>query len=369
MSAKYANTLFLILVLMIFRIPLYAAEENLLKVQQCPESSVTPEIDGRITSDEWRDSVPVSAFVYGADAKLATVQTVVRAKWTTNGLFIGITAFEPLMDKIKADNVGRDGKLWWNDSIEIFIQPNPGTKEYFHFIVDAAGNQYDGIGRSSGWNAGWQTAVSKNRNDWSVEIFFPFAIFGKTPESGDIWRINYMRSRINKGETDDSLGTQWSSAAGNYHRPETFGALFFTASFAPPSAQKQKKLFARIYSYPGPTVRLFVNNGFSDISYTGITGRTVFTETDSSLVRKLDFWIKRLKELSVAEGLPADDIKEIKSILGKWNVSSLSEKNSGGLPINSWVRKRLASEKTVSALSETYWNILLKNKRNELLTE
>ncbi len=346
---------------------------RLALVQCCPYSSVCPVIDGKITDKEWKDAVAISGFVYGTDAQIAPVQTLVYAKWSDKTLYLGFVAFEPKMDKLVVNDVGRDGRLWWNDNIEIFICPctdnlHTDKRKYFHFIVDAKGRQYDGIGRSASWNGKWQSMTCLSKDRWTLEIAIPFSTLGREPIAGGIWRINYTRTRLEKGVNDDSWASQWSSSAGDYHRPELFGYLYFSRDKCKFSASELQKVFHRIFSYPGPIVRVFVKEGYFDVTYAGVSGFNRYKDSDRGLSDRLQKWISKLQALA-KDKIDKKDKESIKNALLQYKGAMLSGVANADkrLAVMQWVYRRIVSEREISKLSDLYWKIKLKSIRKELV--
>ncbi len=100
-----------------------------------PVSGVT--IDGRFSEGEWEGAVGAGAFMrLGGDLARSLGGCIVG--YDAEALLIGWQ----LKGKPVAQPRGRDGEVWRDDDIELFVQP-PGAATYFHFGVGASGDMLD----------------------------------------------------------------------------------------------------------------------------------------------------------------------------------------------------------------------------------
>ncbi len=344
--------------------------EKIALVHVCPYSRIEPNIDGKISESEWKDGVAVSGFVYGADVRLAGVQTVVYAKRSKRAVYFGFICFEPKMESLVVEDVGRDGRLWWNDNVEIFIGVDRSSERYFHFIIDAKGRQYDGVCRSSGWNGKWKSVSFRGNDRWTLEVEIPFETLGNVPKKGEIWKINYMRGRVGKGVKDDSWASQWSPCAGDYHRPEKFGNLYFGNLYDDINRidfNELRRIYRVLFSYPGPVVRVFVGDGYYDVRYAGEPKRYYYRNCNVSISKSLRKWVKGLKGLLVSN-VEARDKKRIRDVLQMYCFTEETRKaDKGKLAVVEWVNREIIAERGISELSNLYWDVKLKRIRRELL--
>ncbi|MBU1857256.1 MAG: carbohydrate-binding family 9-like protein, partial [Verrucomicrobia bacterium] len=124
---------------------------------------------------------------------------------------------------VKATEKNRDGSVWGDDCVEIFLSPDP-AKGYYHFAVNAAGTLYDGRGTDASWNTDWRAAAKIGNGAWTVEIAIPFKALSATPlVEGVRWRFNVCREEKPESENSSLCGVQ-----GGFHVPEQFGGLIFT---------------------------------------------------------------------------------------------------------------------------------------------
>ncbi|MFH1477876.1 MAG: carbohydrate-binding family 9-like protein [Verrucomicrobiota bacterium] len=189
-----------------------------------------PTIDGDLSDPCWRQAPKLSNFRLIAQNRLATQQTISSMAWDDQALYLGITcqekALEPAVQKahlVKITTKNRDGNVFSDDCVEIFLSPDP-AKGYYHFAVNAAGTLYDGRGTDSEWNTDWRAAAKIGDGAWTVEIAIPFKALSATPPvAGARWRFNVCRAEKPESENSSLCGIQ-----GAFHAPEQFGGLIFT---------------------------------------------------------------------------------------------------------------------------------------------
>ena len=189
----------------------------------CPPAKRSPTIDGKIESSEWAGASRVSGFVIHDTGKPAAKQTEAWLQYDASRIFIAFRLSEPDPRHIKCDIRARDGEVWTDDAVEIFIDANRDQSTYFQLVVNSAGVQFDGA-RPGGesWNRAWATAAIVGPESWSVEVAIPFAALGSTPTPGDAWGLNLCRDEQQRGES-----SCWSPTGGGFHRPSRFGKLVF----------------------------------------------------------------------------------------------------------------------------------------------
>jgi len=158
----------------------------------------------------------------------ARVKTTIRFAATQKGLVIASRAAfsgpEPMGTRRERDNTA----LFGDDSIEIFIDPVGEGREYYHFVFNAQGAQFDqkcvtGKSVDRGWNGRWRTAAKAADGVWTAEAFIPFSdLFpGDSFPQGASIRVNVCRNVRPRRELQN-----WSATYGVFHLPERFGYLF-----------------------------------------------------------------------------------------------------------------------------------------------
>jgi hypothetical protein len=134
----------------------------------------------------------------------------------------------------------RDGPLWTEEVIEVFIDPVGDLESYFEVEVNPLGTVTDLVLRRtcSGWHKefGWHVAGFESRvrpapGGWEAELSIPFAaVVPESPAIGQLWRVNFLRIDRALGPGSEAELSGWSpTGKRNFHRPERFGVIEFCA--------------------------------------------------------------------------------------------------------------------------------------------
>ncbi len=188
-----------------------------------PEVKASP-ADGKVTLDgslndkPWNGATKVMLPLRNGDTP--DNKTECYLMYDSNNLYIGFKCYDSQMNKVKGNILKRDGFVWLDDSVELFINPS-ARENYYHLGVSVSGAQYDGLKNNPAWNGDWQAKTKKFKDRWECEIRIPFEIMGLSAfDSGD-WRINLCRE--NKKAQEFSA---WSPTyESGFHSKEHFGIL------------------------------------------------------------------------------------------------------------------------------------------------
>ncbi|MFH0964397.1 MAG: sugar-binding protein [Planctomycetota bacterium] len=189
------------------------------------------EIDGRFSQDEeWTSAPALDGFSLPGDGP-QEVPTEGRLLYDDEALYIGMRCQESPGKKLKAECTMRDGNLFRDDSVEVFLAPPSSNafegvdvrSRYFHIAVNARGARYDAIAKDrAAWNADWTAATFRSEGEWQAEIALPFRVLGARPAEGQVWRFNLCRDR-----TDPFQYSSWAPLPGGFHDTARFGYLVF----------------------------------------------------------------------------------------------------------------------------------------------
>jgi|GEM_PF-1617930 len=216
-----------------------------------------PKIDGKLDDACWQGQTSLTNFTLNNyEAALAKKQTHAKLCYDDQNLYIGVRCDEPNVAGISADEKKRDGQIWLNDCIEMFIGPRDET--YYQLIINAANTQCDlkvsyKIGKDGfvvggfgvfkndfSWNcAGLRSATSLGKDHWLLELAIPFSSLGGAPKPGGKWRFNIAREEKQLKE----LST-FSPLFGDFHQPEAYSWFTFQKDSAQ-LARAPKKFKAR----------------------------------------------------------------------------------------------------------------------------
>jgi hypothetical protein len=172
-------------------------------------------IDGDLGDAAWQQARPLAAFKTFKGEKPQAVTTGLLLTDAEN-LYLAFRCEEPLMEKLEATPFGRDGKLWTNDCIEIYIAPFAAEADYFQIIVDANGQIFDALKRGGTLDPAYDLSVcaktQKQSDGWTMEAVIPLAEIGVSSSRAPL--MNFGRER--KPVTEN---TSWH---GLFGKPETW---------------------------------------------------------------------------------------------------------------------------------------------------
>ena len=117
--------------------------------------------------------------------------TFVRCAWTETALQV---RFECVDTEPWATITQRDGPLWEEEVVEVFLDPVGDLESYFEFEVNPLGTVLDlvlrrnrsGYRKDFAWNCkGLRTQVQRTAQGWDAEFAIPFAsLVPETPRAG-----------------------------------------------------------------------------------------------------------------------------------------------------------------------------------------
>jgi hypothetical protein len=184
-----------------------------------------PIIDGKIDDPAWQRPPDLPEFL---DIDLTTPASVRTKGWVCydeDYYYLAVRCYEPFLDMLKTDADRRDGELWEDDSIEIFLDTNRDRQSYYQFIVNSAAVVYDAIGFDPSFDTNVKAAASKDEGSWIIEVAIPWTdITTQSPIKGS--KMGFLFSRVRKlKEKKAEQVMQYPSADLGNHRPEYFGNL------------------------------------------------------------------------------------------------------------------------------------------------
>jgi len=130
----------------------------------------------------------------------------------------------------------RDGPLWEEEVVEVFLDPVGDGESYFEIEVNPLGTVLDlvlrrnrsGYKKDFAWDCeGLRAEVQRTPAGWEVEIAIPFAsIAAGAPQAGAEWRVNF--TRIDRPRDRERELSAWApTRLGTFHAPDRFGVLRF----------------------------------------------------------------------------------------------------------------------------------------------
>ena len=170
------------------------------------------ELDGRLDEAAWSRAIPARDFIQQDpdNGKPATEQTEVRILFTSDALYMGVTAYDSEPDKWlgytrrRDDFLSSDDRFMWN--IDTFNNQQTG---YF-FEMNPSGLMGDAVRGANfnnrQWDGIWTGKAYRSEIGWTLEIEIPFSTLNFDPNA-EAWGINFQRTVRRKNE--ESLWNGW----------------------------------------------------------------------------------------------------------------------------------------------------------------
>ncbi|MBN2310025.1 MAG: DUF4091 domain-containing protein [Candidatus Hydrogenedentes bacterium] len=200
------------------------APPALLAIGRAPEA---PHVDGRLDDACWAGAACAPVFVDWQSGQPVDVQSSVRTAWDEQALYVAFACTEPYLERLVANTTERDGAVWTDDCVELFLRPN-GEGGYVHLMVNSAGVLRDEGREGHEWNSAALAAadvpgLEGSPEGWTAELAIPWADLGGPPAPGNTWTGNFTRAR----RTDGTTYSCWNWTAGPFHNTARFARLTF----------------------------------------------------------------------------------------------------------------------------------------------
>ncbi|WP_137401791.1 carbohydrate-binding family 9-like protein [Echinicola rosea] len=260
----------LLMLLLLFPLALSAQQIADRKHYVAYQATAPLKMDGKMDEKDWQEAAWSDLFVdIEGDTKPAPLfDTKLKMLWDEKNLYIAVWMEEPDLWAIYTE---RESVIFHQNDIEVFIDPDGDTHNYYELEVNALGTEWDllmtkpyrnGGAPINGWNInGFQKGLglqgtindpSDRDSAWTIEMAIPWKALSQRgpayspPADGQQWRINFSRVQwqldILDGQytkkTNPKTGKHypeynwvWSPQGHiNMHIPENWGYLQFAAT-------------------------------------------------------------------------------------------------------------------------------------------
>lgn len=217
------------LAVLIYFPSLVKSEETALQIT-IPFTLQTFQIDGKLQEEFYKNFLPSELVKFPGGEKLKQ-KTLAWISTDGEFLYIAFKCFESEMEKIVRKVKERDGNVWFDDCVEVFLDINLDRKTYYHFIINSIGTKYDefcsiihgdlnkrDLINDSIWNGEWRAGAFIGKGFWSVEIIIPLYQFLIKENFG----LNVCRERKIFPE---ELGSLVLLKGGDFQQPEKFAEI------------------------------------------------------------------------------------------------------------------------------------------------
>ena len=168
-------------------------------------------LDGIIDEQDWKNADIISNFtnqrgtVKNGKSVFVPVpdneQTFLRIVYEPDYIYFAIEAMEPTPEKMISAITKKDGNVWEDNTMEIFLSHPDMGNSYYQMIYNARGVCYDhivvpGKGSDKKFDSKGEFAVKILKDRWVLEGRFPTDNLGEKCFDGNIWKLNIERRRF-----------------------------------------------------------------------------------------------------------------------------------------------------------------------------
>ncbi len=188
-----------------------------------------PPIDGTLRSPLWARCRPLVLGDCTSD-RPGPLKTIARVLFSPSHLFVAFECEEPDTANLRAEVTRRDGPVWQDDCVEVFVSGDPRVG-FFHFAVNPRATLLDahrrpGAREDTTWNssAAVKTSVEKGKR-WVATLAVPLKELGAYLGDNQTWVANFNRTRPARGGRP---AAEWSWAvmgSNDFHQSRYYGRL------------------------------------------------------------------------------------------------------------------------------------------------
>lgn len=198
-----------------------------------------PNIDGKITMDEWAGAARFENFVQFEPhkGKPATQKTVGYLLYDDTHIYVAVYAYDSQPEKIIARQAQRDAQIRLpqgprdpvaipDDAIIVFLDTFHDRHTCYFFATNPLATQTDGVVRDDGrlydvtWDARWEVAARIVEEGWTAEFAIPLHSLRFQKGANRRWGFNVLRARRSTMET-----SVWNGPLENIFRVSQYGEI------------------------------------------------------------------------------------------------------------------------------------------------
>jgi len=210
-----------------------------------PKAASAPAVDGRLDDACWKGAARLALRLLDGSPEKPKCPTEALLAADAETLYVAFRCTDPQPGALVSQKRPRDGNVWEDDSVEVFLKVGPEpTREYHHLIVNPDGSVLDDLGgRTEAWQSALKAATAREERAWTVEVAIPLAEVAGPADAAKragAWRLNLTRMRPPRGGDFAEESALAPTEDPSSHVPDRFAYAFFEA------------LGGRLPAEPGP---------------------------------------------------------------------------------------------------------------------
>jgi hypothetical protein len=198
------------------------AAEGRVPVLSAGYLAMPADLRGALDPAQWQAAGSTDSFYSFGSEQRVPEGPLLRVGFDDRCLYLAVTLPLPPGARPRTDVRDRDGQVWTDDAIEVFIDPTGQHQSEYQFVVNAAGTQADLKDEGPSWNGPWQAATAVQPDSWTALLAIPWSTLGlATPADRTVLGLNVGWDR----QTPAALPASWVPLSGSFHQPARFGHL------------------------------------------------------------------------------------------------------------------------------------------------
>ena len=212
----------------------------------CPllRADTPPKIDGRLDEPLWKSAPRLGRMYLDTGEGPMKFDTIARLARDEEHLYLAVECLHPAITEVPVRQGIRDKVSWAGETVELWVDTDPGGEGYVQVIFDMSGAFTDMFKGSSKWNGNIEAATDVGGTGWRLEARLKIADLGGDGKIDRcLWGANVARNT--RGQSGS-----WARIVSNYQKPDEFGLLTHSGNevvvedvglgiFAPPGEKDQ----------------------------------------------------------------------------------------------------------------------------------
>jgi hypothetical protein len=173
-----------------------------------------PVIDGKLDDACWQKAGPYDSFYCPDWNGTPPEKTQAYITADAKALYVAVRCEDKSPDDIVANETRRNGDVWNEDNVDVFVDPAGQRKDFYDFRVTARGTQREDIPGGSAskieWRGDWNAAAVRTDYGWSAELAIPYSIL-RFPPGQSTFNLGIQRQfgRERVSAVWPNLGKSW----------------------------------------------------------------------------------------------------------------------------------------------------------------
>lgn len=201
--------------------PVYGPMIRAARAVRIPDGTVS--VDGRLQEPVWRQTEWQGDWHLPGTDKVSPYPAAVAFAYDADNLYVGVriaVKVQSRQERLPKDHA----KVWGMESVELFLANPENLNAFRQFVVNAAGNLWDGQDGDGFINFNFSAAAQISEDGWTAEFAVPWKTLAVNPAETKLLRVNLAHTVwLNRQTNESRSGGCWSLHKKGYREPQSFG--------------------------------------------------------------------------------------------------------------------------------------------------